>query len=441
MSRDKEPLKIIGLCFLILALFSLLSPKFQSKLGLKKTFNLFSDFAENKAKETNLANPKLDSLTTEKVKTVPNFIDYSSKGKDQSLEQFFKKLAELKKRKRKKVRIGYFGDSMIEGDLITQNIREILQKTYGGTGVGFVPITSVVSGFRQTIQHRFSPNWRDQNFQNAKKLPFHFLSGHQFSANSLAWVEYEGVKQNLLKSLANPTLLCGKQSEPILLQFNGTEFSLMPELAFNAFQLSQEKKLSKLKLNFPKGAHGIYGICFESDSGLILDNYSFRGSSGLELNCMKPEAMADLFKSRPFDLMILHYGPNLLFRPLNTDFSYYKKQLRKTLIHLKNNTPGCAILIISSADKSYRSKEGKWVTAPGVEPLIKVQQELANELGFGFINLFDLMGGSGTMTKWVEQKPVLAYKDYTHFNNSGAAYIGKLLAKKFQEKTHEQKTN
>lgn len=441
MSRNSEPLKIIGLSFIILAVFSLISPELQVKLGLKKPFDLFSDFRKLTTESKPVASKKNDSLPATKPASIPHFVDFSSKETDQSLEQFFKKLQALKKGKRKKVRIGYFGDSMIEGDLITQNIRQILQSTYGGHGVGFVPITSVVAGFRQTVQHTFSQNWIDQNFQNAKKIPFHFLSGHQFKANESAWVEYGAVKQKQLNTLPNPTLLCAKNEQAILIQMNAEELSLNPNKAFNAFRLSENDKLNKIKLNFPQGASGIYGICFESDSGLVLDNFSFRGSSGLELNCMKSDAMAELFNARPYDLLILHYGPNLLFKPLNTDFSYYKKQLKKTLTHLKKNSPGCAILLISSADKSYRSKEGKWITAPGVEPLIAVQKELAEELGFGFINLYELMGGNGTMTKWVEQKPVLAYKDYTHFNNSGAAYIGKLLAKKLQQNNHEQKPN
>lgn len=185
MSRNSEPLKIIGLSFIILAVFSLISPELQVKLGLKKPFDLFSDFRKLTTESKPVTSKKNDSLPATKPASIPHFVDFSSKETDQSLEQFFKKLQALKKGKRKKVRIGYFGDSMIEGDLITQNIRQILQSNYGGHGVGFVPITSVVAGFRQTIQHKFSPNWIDQNFQNAKKIPFHFLSGHQFKPLNL----------------------------------------------------------------------------------------------------------------------------------------------------------------------------------------------------------------------------------------------------------------
>ncbi|MEZ4850537.1 MAG: hypothetical protein R3B93_18375 [Bacteroidia bacterium] len=56
------------------------------------------------------------------------------------------------KSRKGKTRIAYFGDSMIEGDLITQSLRNDLQELLGGQGVGFVPITSQTYGFRKTIE-------------------------------------------------------------------------------------------------------------------------------------------------------------------------------------------------------------------------------------------------------------------------------------------------
>ena len=39
------------------------------------------------------------------------------------------------------VRIAVFGDSFIEADIFTADLREMLQKRFGGCGVGFVTIT------------------------------------------------------------------------------------------------------------------------------------------------------------------------------------------------------------------------------------------------------------------------------------------------------------
>ena len=46
------------------------------------------------------------------------------------------------------VRIAYFGDSFIEADILTGDLREMLQKRFGGCGVGYVSITTKIAGFR-----------------------------------------------------------------------------------------------------------------------------------------------------------------------------------------------------------------------------------------------------------------------------------------------------
>ena len=55
----------------------------------------------------------------------------------------------------KQVRIAVFGDSFIEADIFTADLREMLQKQFGGCGVGFVTITSMTSGYRPTVRHTF----------------------------------------------------------------------------------------------------------------------------------------------------------------------------------------------------------------------------------------------------------------------------------------------
>jgi len=53
------------------------------------------------------------------------------------------------KEKKDKVRIAWYGDSFSEGDILVSDLRDTLQSLYGGNGVGFVPITSEIAGFRR----------------------------------------------------------------------------------------------------------------------------------------------------------------------------------------------------------------------------------------------------------------------------------------------------
>ena len=108
------------------------------------------------------------------------------------MTRFYQALDELAKAPRP-VRIAYFGDSFIEADILTADLREMLQQKYGGCGVGFVTITSMTSGFRPTVRHSFS-GWEshsvmDSVFFDRSKLG---VSGHYFIPNTGAYVELRG---------------------------------------------------------------------------------------------------------------------------------------------------------------------------------------------------------------------------------------------------------
>jgi len=127
-----------------------------------------------------------------------------------ALSGFIQKITELKSgKKKRKIRVAYLGDSIIEGDLLTQTFRRLLQKEFGGSGVGFVPITSQVSKFRQSVLASYSTNWEDNNFKTKGDKSTLFLSGHQFTGLG-GWVKLSDqvIKDSL--ALIEKTLICGK---------------------------------------------------------------------------------------------------------------------------------------------------------------------------------------------------------------------------------------
>ena len=111
-------------------------------------------------------------------------------GNVKNLSSFFEA---VKLAKTKSVRIAHFGDSAIEGDLITSDIRETLQNKFGGNGVGWLGIVSQDITFRMTTKHSFSQgNWEAASLysSNPKKLPLG-ISGEANIPKGNAWVQYE----------------------------------------------------------------------------------------------------------------------------------------------------------------------------------------------------------------------------------------------------------
>ena len=88
--------------------------------------------------------------------------------------------------------------------------------------------------------------------------------------------------------------------------------------------------------------------------------------------------------------------------------------------------PNIPILVIGNADQGTRFK-GKIDTHPHIEGLIKAQKMAAIRTRSGFLNLYEAMGGKGTMVKWAKSSPPKVSKDYVHFSHAGAQIIGQIL--------------
>ncbi|MCX6278680.1 MAG: hypothetical protein NT004_11350, partial [Bacteroidetes bacterium] len=82
------------------------------------------------------------------------------------MEPFFESLQQISA-DNTTLHIAYFGDSMIEGDLVTHPLRRRLQKRFGGNGIGFIPVTSPQPGFRTTIIHHFNDEWKVYSFMKS----------------------------------------------------------------------------------------------------------------------------------------------------------------------------------------------------------------------------------------------------------------------------------
>lgn len=355
-----------------------------------------------------------------------------------SLSHFFDALNYSKKQKRK-IRIAYFGDSMIEGDLITQDLRTCMQDLFGGNGVGFMPVTSIVSGFRKTILHTYG-NWKTYNLLDTIPADHALgISGYTFVPVTVtdffeeqpadSWVKYTAVNQKHLNLFHKIKLLYGKSTGENYVLINNITYKLDGDKLVNELVTKSGKPVSTIQATFKcKTPVDIYGFSMESDTGAFVDNFSFRGNSGLPIVKIKKSIYTSTNEFMKYDLIILEYGLNAV-SPAITDYSWYARGMNRVINFMKSSFPTASILIISIGDKGYKEEE-TYVTDPGVPFMVEIQKKMAEDNKVAFWSLYDAMGGSGSMVKWVEGEPPLANKDYTHFNFRGSHKVGKLLFNK-----------
>lgn len=352
---------------------------------------------------------------------------------NQYLVAFFEKLFQLETTKQGNVRIAYFGDSMTDGDLIVKDFRTYLQERFGGRGVGFVNITSESASSRSSITHEFSGNWKAQSFLKVKTPSRAFgVNGHVFFANdtsNVTWVKFKATQTKFATELPKPTLFYGSAKNYSGRVYCGVADTigrkLMPINILNTLLLS-EGSLKNLKVNFSKAdSIPFYGINFDDGKGVHVDNFSNRGNSGLPLGTFNKATMNAFHAKLDYDLIVLQYGANILNYG-TLDYSWYERRMTKVVEHLKACFPGVAILIISTADKSSKY-DLEMKTDAAVIPLSTAQKRYAIKSESSFVNLFTLMGGDGSMVKWVESVPSKANKDYTHFNHRGAKEVANIV--------------
>jgi hypothetical protein len=337
-----------------------------------------------------------------------------------SIKAFIGKLHELKSGKKRKIRIAYFGDSMIEGDLLTQTLRKLLQQNFGGSGVGFVPVTSQVSKFRQSVASNYSNGWQDQNFKSgpASRL---FLSGHLFRSNG-DWVQMSDQTVTDTLALIEKSLLCGQVSHPININVNEAPFTVHASNLFNRVVLNNGGDRG-IKLSVADEQIPVYGISFESASGVFVDNFSFRGITGVEFAKVDSVFLTAIAENNPYDLIIFQYGVNLLFRPNDRNFNWYGKSLLPVIRKFRNCFREADFLIVSTADRAFRYGT-EFKSAVGIDSLIRIQATMAYETGSCFYNQFATMGGTNSIVEWANRTPSLANKDYVHPNHRGAELLG-----------------
>jgi len=353
----------------------------------------------------------------------------------QGLARFFAAIDSIRTHGRT-VRMAFFGDSFVEGDILLGDLRDTLQTLWGGAGVGYVPITSEVARFKRTLVHRYE-NWATfsivKNHQSGQ--PFG-INGFVYRPKPQAFVHYEGAdyfhhtshwghfRLFYRADTTAPFVWQNAEGTPQTDTLPGTNGQLgtwdwQPATsAIRAFALRFDEPDSNLLL---------YGATLENGPGFYLDNFSVRGSTGGRLKLIEP-ALAHQFDAvQQYDLVVVQLGLNAVTEK-NNNLQWYRAELDQTFAHLRKCFPDKLILIVSVADRAGKV-DGELATMPSAPAIAAMQRDLTRRHGFLFYDLFHGMGGPGAMIDFAEKRrPALANRDYTHLTHEGGKVLGHQLA-------------
>ena len=342
------------------------------------------------------------------------------------------------------VRVAFLGDSFVEGDILVGDLRSYLQQTFGGRGVGFVPTSSVAAQYRPTIKMK-SDKWKTWSMMT-DYIQEYTLSGMLFEP------EEDGASMSVETSDRYPEIKSASTFKLYYQKNNGTVMrwvkndetdtleTVLPQTdKITCFE--QTGEFSSVDCSFSNIEDGFLalGVAMEDNKGVVVDNYSLRGNSGLILNRVDSLQSAALNEVRPYDLIILQYGLNVANDSV-LQYGWYGKKMEIAIRHLRRCYPTADVLVLGVSDRG-RQFDGKFETMPSVLALLHSQRQMAKRMGVTFWNVFGAMGGENSMVRYVENN--WASKDYTHLSFRGGKELARILyealmrEKKFYDEADE----
>ncbi|MCF8261765.1 MAG: hypothetical protein K9J12_13385 [Melioribacteraceae bacterium] len=351
-------------------------------------------------------------------------------GNTKQLKPFFDA---LKKSNKEQVRIAHYGDSIIGGDLITQNIRDNLQKKFGGDAAGFLAIASEDVKFRMTTKHTFDEDdWKTVKvYSNLRKLPIG-INTNVYTPKGKTAIEYEITNHfPRLNGFTEVKLYYSDaQASSINYKFdnNKTEVVKLKEGSdVQELVLKSNGIAKKIRIEITqKDQAYFYGVSLENGNGVYIDNFSMQGRSGATLVKIPQEQFEQFDKYLGYDLIVLQFGLNVIGK-IEKDPKRYEKDMIEVVEHLQKSFPKTGIVLMGVNDKGFK-KGTEITTDPSVKRLLSIQMNVVKKTNIAFWNLFEAMGGENSMEEWVKANPPLAWGDYTHFNNQGAEKVAELFS-------------
>ena len=334
---------------------------------------------------------------------------------------------------KEQVRVAFMGDSFVEGDILTADLRELLQDTFHGGGVGFAPVASPFTGFRQTIKTT-SKGWTPYNIMQRKSAPApyaddFFVSGWVAKASAGASTRWDmTTKRRHLEEVERARLLfiCRQRAEIGLKLNDGEErvFFFEGDEVVRQIVVEQEQ-IRSLEMTILSGAETFTGIGAEFDSkkGVAVDNFSIRSNNGQAMFWSNASVNSQINTMRPYDLVILQYGLNIM-QAERHNYSLYGEQVEKMISYVESCFPGAAVLVMGVSDRSQKGEDGI-KPMESAKSLTQSQREASRNKGVAFWDTYAAMQRMGGMTEFVTNG--WAGKDYTHINYAGGARIAREL--------------
>jgi len=339
------------------------------------------------------------------------------------------------------IRVIHYGDSQIEIDRMTSELRHKFQTEFGGFGAGMVPAVQTVTttAIRQSCNRDltryivYAPNQKTKSNMYGPMGQTAVLQGNAtftFQRQMMKatrngtkrfgqiGILYEPHNNDHGKEgiLATGVVKAGSAEYPFVLK-DGTTYCLI--------DLPDSTTKATVSIN---GHALIHGFTLDGNGvGVNVDNVPMRGCSGTVFTQIANSSLQAYFGRFNVPLIIMQYGGNAMpyLKPGKSAHEFCNG-LRRQFRLFKRISPNSRILFVGPSDMST-TVNGKLQSYPSLPVIVDSIRAVCLENNVAFWDLYTAMGGWNSMLKWVHANPQLAGGDYVHFTTIGAERAGKML--------------
>ena len=327
------------------------------------------------------------------------------------LRSFYASLTQASERK---VRVVHYGDSQIEEDRMSSQIRKVLQDRFGGSGVGLMPLAQTIPS--RSVKQTLQMNGRTITPQQGPQRYLVYGPKRMQRADGL----YGPMGQ---VALMNDSIVSGSEEITAICSPLDSllQYSRVQVLADSSIHYKQYGDTIHLR-----GQGAVYGISQESSTGIIVDNIPMRGCLGLVFTKIDSTQLSQFYRNENVTLIIMQFGGNAIpFNEKPTTIESIVRGLRQQVRYIQSCAPHASILFIGPSDM-LTTINGVEQSYPMVAYMDRLLHKMALEEQIAYFSLFRWMGGNGSMARWKEIG--LASSDGIHFMRSGARKAGNAVA-------------
>ena len=372
--------------------------------------------------------PPMPLISPMKIDGVLPIEDYTPDGS--GLKRFAEAII---RRGDRRARIAVIGDSYIEGDIFTQDIRSLLQSEYGGNGVGYMSMHSDFPGFRRSV-NQSDKGWTVIDMRNKTRDEIRPLSGEYCIGEGAASVTYKGSKLDHADKWSSTSLVFIAPSDGLIKITTDQGVEDIPvEKSDDIQSINIEAETSKVTISSQIAGLKVLGAWLEDNNGVGVDCMSLRGNSGVTHRTISVNTARSMNEFIPYDLIIVEYGLNALSAQ-QSDYSSYSKLMTGVINRIKECYPDADIMMLGVGDRGH--KNGASVSSMRtVDAMVSAQRKCARDCGILFWDTREAMGGTGAIVDWRQRGLVNA--DYIHLNHKGGGELAKEFVKALKLKIDE----